>query len=600
MGVKSGTRRAPEDGACKETSMAGVSGTWRIPTMKGHSLYAAMAALLALASTSAVHAAPPATPLSWTTVVNNGNYIPSATCNPAQPVVPPCRTFNSYNQPSVNVGGLVVFRARSRGGQGGGEPSHGVYIRDMRSGGPLQMVLDRDTLVPQPNNRDTLFREPPSFPRIDMYSDTIATRGGHAPVWAVTNDAGEILEQLGTNGIYADPYGSLITAASKLGAASGPFPYFGVPELPGTPFDVFPGAPAVTDGNLIVFKGNYTEGVVSRTGVYYRTLMPAPLVLPDGSQLQPAGGMQPSVLIANNRTTRIPGVRMVFGSVAPPSAANGMAVFAGFDNEDQPTRGGIYMAPLAGPNPPLKTLVGIRQHVPGQRISAYFNRLGEGVSFDGRFVAFWGAWGSETRTLVLPCPTDGNADLLAYCRATYPNGYTVQVPVNQGIFIVYARTGRLIAVATSPADFTDFLFWNFSGQVPGSQTEEGGEPARWRSAAFVAVSGLVDGKLTDDNFHVAFKARTGSVENGAYVNPVDGIYLRSGPTLSPITAVVQTGEAGTLIDPEAVDPDTGAILPVTAMGLERDGFRGNHLAITVSMATDAAGWAGIYLTNVPK
>jgi hypothetical protein len=36
------------------------------------------------------------------------------------------------------------------------------------------------------------------------------------------------------------------------------------------------------------------------------------------------------------------------------------------------------------------------------------------------------------------------------------------------------------------------------------------------------------------------------------------------------------------------------------MGIERDGFRGDSLAINVSMGTEEAGWAGIYLTEIPK
>ena len=74
------------------------------------------------------------------------------------------------------------------------------------------------------------------------------------------------------------------------------------------------------------------------------------------------------------------------------------------------------------------------------------------------------------------------------------------------------------------------MYWNFSGRVPGSAegSDDDGEPARWRSASFVAVSGLVDGSLTDATFHAAFKARTGAVVDGAYVDPVDGIYLRKG------------------------------------------------------------------------
>jgi len=42
------------------------------------------------------------------------------------------------------------------------------------------------------------------------------------------------------------------------------------------------------------------------------------------------------------------------------------------------------------------------------------------------------------------------------------------------------------------------------------------------------------------------------------------------------------------------------VLPVTEMGIERDGFRGSALAVNVSMGTEEAGWAGIYLTTVPN
>ena len=65
------------------------------------------AATLAVATADA---APPSPPwFTWTTVVNNNDLMPGA---------PFDRTFNSYNQPSVNVDGLVVIRARSmrRGG----------------------------------------------------------------------------------------------------------------------------------------------------------------------------------------------------------------------------------------------------------------------------------------------------------------------------------------------------------------------------------------------------------------------------------------------------------------------------------------------------
>ena len=42
---------------------------------------------------------------TWSTVANNGDLIPGTD-----------KTFNSYNQPAVNTHGMVVFRARSRGG----------------------------------------------------------------------------------------------------------------------------------------------------------------------------------------------------------------------------------------------------------------------------------------------------------------------------------------------------------------------------------------------------------------------------------------------------------------------------------------------------
>ena len=47
----------------------------------------------AFAVTATSVASPPS--LSWQTVVNNGDYIPTASCNPTTPTSPPCRKFNS-------------------------------------------------------------------------------------------------------------------------------------------------------------------------------------------------------------------------------------------------------------------------------------------------------------------------------------------------------------------------------------------------------------------------------------------------------------------------------------------------------------------------
>lgn len=547
--------------------------------------------VLLVAGVSALGSAAP--PFDWQVVVNNGEQVPGDS-----------RKFNSYNQPSVNMNRLVVIRARSKGGQGG-EPAHGVFLRDMASGTPLVTLFDRTTLVPQPNNLETTFIEPPSIPRIDMRAATVASRANHQPSWTYLLPDGTET-RAGTTGIYTNPFGSLILGASNLGGVPD-FGFFEVPGHKGLKFDVFPGAPAVANGATLVFKGNFSVPdpadptiTVGKTGVYFRFLKDDAIPLASGETLKPAGGHYPVIPIADT-DTRIPGTTTRFGSTAPPSAAGIFAVFAGFDNEDQPTKGGIYLAPMIWSKPPLLPLIQIGGQVPGEAKGVGFNRLGEGLSFDGRFVAFWGAWGTETTTLVLKCPTDGNKALLDYCRQTYPDGFTTSVPVHQGIFVVDILTGATKAVAKTPTDFDDFVFWNFSGRVPGTgESDEEGEAARWRSASFVAVSGLVDGSLLDRNFHAAFKARKGQVVSGEYVNPIDGLYVRKGPKAGlPIATLVESGMPGTLIDPAAVDPLTFGYLPVTAMGIERDGFRGSALAITVTMATEAAGWAGVYLTDVP-
>lgn len=566
--------------------------------MSRHVRFAAPLALMVAITPGADAAPPKAYPFAWSTVVNNGDYMPSDQCEPALPTAF-CRTFNSYNQPSVSADRLVVMRARSRGGQGFGEPAHGVYTRDMAVNGPVVNILDRATLVPQPNNRNTVFTEPPSFPRIDIDSPTVATRGNHPPVWEASNENGDSGEPVGTSGIYTNPVGDLITGASKLGGVPA-FSFFEVPERPGTPFDVFPGAPAVTDVSTIVFKGNYTVDLVGKTGVYYRDLLKASIPVPGGS-LAPAGGTLPVVLIANNTDTLIPGTTTVFGSTAPPSAAGRTAVFAGFDNEAQPTLGGIYLAPLSGAQPKLTTLVRIGGRVPGENKTARFNRLSEGLAFDGRFVAFWGAWGTAAKTLVLQCPSEGSAARRAFCLDQHPGGFTAQVPLHQGIFVHDIATGQTRAVAKAPGDFDDFLFWSFSGRVPGASEggeDDDGELARWRFNTFVAVSGTVDGSLTDPLFHAAFKARTGKVAGGAYVDPMDGIYLGKGPGSARLATVIASGMSGALFDPEAVDSQTGEPLPVTAMGIERDGFRGNAIVINATMGSAETGWSGIYLTEV--
>ena len=69
----------------------------------------AIATLVTVAGLSAGVAK--ATPdFSWSTVVNNADAVSGA----------PGNNFFSYNQPSINNAGLVVFRARAKAPTGGG------------------------------------------------------------------------------------------------------------------------------------------------------------------------------------------------------------------------------------------------------------------------------------------------------------------------------------------------------------------------------------------------------------------------------------------------------------------------------------------------
>ena len=513
---------------------------------------------------------------NWTTVVNNGSVMPGS-----NNIV-----FNSYNQPSVNDLGTVVFRARSQGGNGsgggsgsgGGGPVHGIYMRNMLRGTATIRIFDKTSAVPQPNNTGATFTEFPSFPRIDLLTNTIATRGASQPVWTYSLN-GIDDTKVGTSGVYAVQRSDDLTAASQLGAVPA-YSFFQVPGVtPGLRFDQFPGAPAVS-GTSIVVKGNYTEvdtetnTSLSKTGIYFRNIIKG-------------GGVSPVQRIADMSTlipNRPVGSTQAFGATAPPSAALGMVVFTGWDNENSPTIGGIYSAPLKS-DPALTTLLGIGAQVPGESAGVTFTNFGESLSFDGRFLAFWGSWGDQMRYVDLTCPTDGNADLIADCLKLYPNGVSMPEPLHQGIFVYDRITGTTTVLAKSPTNFDDFLYWVYSGKpsVAGNTEENSdGEPARWRSAAFTAVS------AKQQTFKAVFKAHKDNPK-------VDGIYYYDATAGSNITTLVDTTTSGQAIDPKAPAGST-----VVSLGVERDGLRGNWLAITVSMlnATDNLSWAGVYTTNL--
>jgi hypothetical protein len=491
---------------------------------------------------------------NFRTVVNNGVLVPNTD-----------RLFNSYNQPSVNNNGVVVFRARSQGGQG--QPATGIFTRNMNTATPGEIIpiAIRGMEVPAPNNTGANFTEFPAFPRIDSNSNMIASRGQSDPVWQLPDDT-----RLGTSGIYTNPSGPLITGVSQLGAIAG-FEQFSVPGT-ATKFDQFPGAPSPTDGNTLVFKGNWTDGGgIAQTGVYLRNVLAN-------------GGISPVQLIADSNTL-IPGTTTEFGSTAPPSAALGKAVFLGVDNEANPTLGGIYLSSLNNPTnlTPLVTIGGLDSLVNGG-----LKAIGEGLSFDGKSVAFWGAWGTDIFTQTVSCPEDGNQERLMFCQQESidnPNGigngqFQFDVLKNQGIFVTDIESMTTRLVAQTGDEFSTFLFWNFSGQVPGSSDEEDGEFARWRSSAFTALSGS----------QVAFKGTIGpDAETGK-----QGIYAQLGLNL-PLTTIVETGMDGSVLDPEA------AGLPITSIGLERDGLRNGWLTITANMANEEESWGGIYVARtVPE
>ncbi len=227
----------------------------------------------------------------------------------------------------------------------------------------------------------------------------------------------------------------------------------------------------------------------------------------------------------------------------------------------------------------------------------------------------------------LYCQTEGNKDRIAFCNqnlvcegtnelkedtnSTCPTTSDPvygdrcyqerEVPVNQGFFVTDTKTGKTRMVAKTGDQFDDFLFWNYSGKTPctgGGHSEEGGEddgePARWRSSAFVAVAGRAGA-----TYNAVFKARKGEFVDKVWTDTVDGIYLRKGPGEGqPIETVLDTTMSGQDLDPLAPEGST-----IGELGLEREGLRGKWLVINASMGVEGSseedGMAGVYLTELP-
>ncbi len=495
---------------------------------------------------------------TWQVVVNNASLAPQSTT----------AYFSSYNQPAVNRAGKVVFRARAKplSGAGSSKPTHGVYTRNMSvPGAPIEVIADNlGMLVPAPNTTGATFIDFPSTPRSDATSAMIATRAQSTGVVTLPDGT-----KVGTSGVYATPRLVLATGAAQLGDVAG-YEYFQVPgALPGIAFDQFPGSPSPLNNSVVTFKGNYTEDTIGKTGIFYRNMLTG-------------GGTSPVKLVAHTGTPIPEGGGAIFGSTAPPSAAVDRStgalnvVFAGFDNEDAPTAGGIYIARL-GAQKSLRPVVSIGSAVPGVD-GAVFAGFGEALSFTGRFASFWGSWGTQMMIVHKDCPTDGNVDLIAYCKSQYPNGVDLSERVNQGIFFADTLTNDIYLLARTGVDgFTDFLYWTYSGKPPGSSGGGDAELPRWRSATFSAATAL-------DVQAVAFKGQKG---------PVDGLYLHVNSTDTLRTVL------DTTMDGQSVDPAAPAGSTVSSIGLERDGFRQGWIAISAGMENVATAetWAGIYIRN---
>ncbi|MDE3147545.1 MAG: hypothetical protein KGL23_08945, partial [Acidobacteriota bacterium] len=102
-----------------------------------------LASTLVVAGVSTVVSVPSAsaisTQLQWKTVANFSDIPPGGAAS---------ANFNSFNQPSVNDAGLVVFRARTKAAQGG-QPVRGIYTRSMASSNqPISTVAEVGDTVP--------------------------------------------------------------------------------------------------------------------------------------------------------------------------------------------------------------------------------------------------------------------------------------------------------------------------------------------------------------------------------------------------------------------------------------------------------------------
>jgi len=310
------------------------------------------------------------------TVVNNSTPIPGSTTD----------TFNSFNAPSISATGVVSFRARGGTGSGssGGSPVEGIYTRDIAiANQPIQLIADKNTLVPDATKPNVSFNAFSAFPRINGGASIF--RAQSPPIV----EGGE-----GNKGLYTDYTGPLTTVANNADAVPGGF---------GT-FDQFPGSPSLTN-TTAVFKGNSTtSGGSEFTGIYARNL---------------SSSGDPITLVTDT-AHNIPGTSTLFGSTAPPTAAGNKVVFRGVDNEASPTVGGLMIANLNASNVPdsVQTLISLSDPIPHG--SGTFSTIGEELAFDGTTVVFHATGSNSQQGIYTANAITGSVSRVADLNTTIP------------------------------------------------------------------------------------------------------------------------------------------------------------------------------------
>ena len=575
----------------------------------------------------------PVTPIeTWTPVANRNDVVPGTE-----------QQLRKFSEPSVNRGGAVAFRGTASRED---YPVSGVYLRRMgATGQPIEAIFERGADVAWPNNVESPafsgtfagYRRFPWFPRIDADAVMVVSRGTSGPVWRFMLPNGEEMFQ-GTAGVFASSNGDRFTAANMLGDVRDPdtlepyFPEFAVPgEGDATAFDGFPGVPTIGGSRYVTFKGatrrhghhdfgkgegggnggGHGGGPRYDHGLYTRDLLTpfSPLL-----EIVREGDDMPGPLVLRSQPR--------FEVIGSPSAFENRVVFLGVDDDDHPDNGGIYISRTDEPSDP-QPIVRIGDPVPGLVMDGVasddltFREFGEAISFNGRWVAFWGAWGHSDMHFELDCPEPWEVDdeeLSKYCHDQHHAHDHVEVRRSQGIFVHDLETDTTYLVALNgdmPTGMKDkelpsYVFWKFDGTVPvhggghgggngggngdnllGSPDGDGvptdqSERAEWRPYVYLAVESLAGFGGSEDEFRVAFKST---------LKDIDTLWIADGPFGGSPQPILSTGNLGSSLDEQC--PEGARIVDI---GLERDAMRDGWLAISARMWNDKTreGWSGVY------